>query len=230
MRTAAIIVAAGRGRRMGASVQKTRLPIAGSAMLVRAVVAFTAHPRVGSVVVVAEPSEAQDILGRHLAMKVVLVPGGERRQDSVRCGLAAIGDAEVVLVHDAARPLVSEDLIGAVIDAAAGCGAAVPALAITDTVKRLAPDGTIEATVPREGLALAQTPQGFRVDRLEAAYRKAERDGFVGTDDASLVEHAGGRVAVISGSPRNIKITSPPDLELAEAIARVWERGGAADG
>jgi 2-C-methyl-D-erythritol 4-phosphate cytidylyltransferase len=227
MQTAAIIVAAGQGTRMAASVEKIRLPIAGSAMLVRAVVAFTAHPRVDRVIVVADPDSARDILGRDLAAKVVLVPGGARRQDSVRCGMAAIGDAQIVLIHDAARPLVSADLIDAVIEAAAEWGAAIPAVPITDTVKRLAPDGAIQRTVDRERLVLAQTPQGFRVDRLEAACRMAERDRFVGTDDASLVEHAGGRVVVVSGSPKNIKITQPADLELAEAIARVGERGRA---
>ena len=121
-------------------------------------------------------------------------------------------------MHDAARPFVDGALIDAVIAATGRHGAAVPVLAPADTVKRVTGDGTIETTLPRERLRLAQTPQGFRGALLRQAYERAARDGHTGTDDASLVERDGGRVFVIEGSPRNLKITTPWDLALAEAI------------
>jgi 2-C-methyl-D-erythritol 4-phosphate cytidylyltransferase len=148
------------------------------------------------------------------------VRGGKERQDSVRLALEAIGptEADIILVHDAARPLVSRALIDAVIAAAAEHGAAVPLVPPADTVKRLASDGSVEATVPRATLRLAQTPQGFRSAILREAYARAACDGFTGTDDAALVERSGRRVAAVPGSPGNLKITTPLDLVLAEAL------------
>lgn len=230
MTVAAIIVAAGRGLRMGADRPKPFLPLGGRTVLARAVAAFASHPRIAAIVVpVADPAEARAALG-DLAGRVRLVTGGAERQDSVRRGLDALGEAkafseakafgeaEIILIHDAARPLVPAWLIDAVIDAAAAHGAAVPGLAIPDTVKRVASDGAITGTVWRDDLRLAQTPQGFRAGILRAAYDEAERLSARGTDDASLVERCGGMVRLIPGSPRNIKITLPEDLLLAEAL------------
>jgi 2-C-methyl-D-erythritol 4-phosphate cytidylyltransferase len=227
MTVAAILVAAGRGARMEADRPKAFLRLGGTTILERALRAFTSHPGVGRVVVaVVDPDEAGRLLGP-AAKGVLLVSGGTERQDSVRLALEALrpSDAEVVLVHDAARPLVSRALIDAVIAAAAEHGAAVPVLAATETVKRLAADGRIEETVPRETLRLAQTPQGFRAALLREAHARAARDRFAGTDDAALVERSGIRPAAVPGSPDNFKITTPLDLALAESLLAGRETG-----
>ena len=228
MTVAAVIVAAGRGVRMGAGRPKAFVRVGGETILERSVRAFASHPRIGRIVVaVADPSEAIHALGT-LAARVVLVRGGAERQESVRAGLGAIpeDEADIVLVHDAARPLVGRELVDAVIEAAGTGGAAVPATALTSTVKRVAEDGRVEETVPRDRLRLAQTPQGFLAPILRRAYAVAARDGYVGTDDAALVERTGGRVRVVEGSEENIKITTPVDLLLAEAILERRGRGG----
>lgn len=220
MTIVAVVVAAGRGARMGAVRPKAFLRLGGRSLLRRSVAAFAAHPRIARVVVVvSDADEARADLGADAA-GVMLVRGGAERQDSVRLGLQASGDADYVLVHDAARPLVSRRIIDDVLEAAERAGAAVPALPVAETVKRLGPDGAIVETVPREDLRLAQTPQAFRADLLRAAHEAAIRDGMRGTDDASLVERIGARVMVVPGSPRNIKITTPEDLVVAEALLR----------
>lgn len=161
-------------------------------------------------------SAAPEILKRN----PMFVEGGEHRQQSVASGLAAVSAAaeDVVLVHDAVRPFVTEEMIHEVIAAAQKYGAAIAAVPAVDTVKqveRTAEGALIKATIPREKIVLAQTPQGFRYDVLKKAFDEAAADGFVGTDEASLVERSGHAVAVVMGSPRNIKITTPGDLELA---------------
>ena len=228
MTVAAIIVAAGQGVRMGADRPKAFLRLRGLTLLERSVGAFLSHARVDRVVAaVPDPGEAARILGSR-AGRVLLVPGGATRQDSVSAGLRSLapGAYEIILVHDAARPLVSGEVIDAVIAAAAGHGAAVPAIPPVDTPKRIGLDGTIEETLPRDRLRMAQTPQGFRDPMLREAYERAGRDGFVGTDDASLVERAGHRIRVVDGSPRNFKITTPQDLALAEAFLAQEPVGG----
>ena len=220
MTVAAILVAAGRGVRMEADRPKAFLRLGGATLLERALRAFTSHPGIGRVVVaVQDPGGAGRQLGP-AAAGVLLVRGGEERQDSVRLALEALGpsEADVILVHDAARPLVSRAIIDAVIAAAAEHGAAVPVLPATETVKRLAGDGRIEATLPRETLRLAQTPQGFRAAILREAHARAARDRFAGTDDAALVERSGMRPAAVPGSPDNMKITTPQDLLVAESL------------
>jgi 2-C-methyl-D-erythritol 4-phosphate cytidylyltransferase len=227
MTVAAILVAAGRGTRMGTGRPKAFLRVGGETILGRSLRAFASHPRVGRIVVaVADPGEAGRLLGP-AAARAVLVRGGEERQDSVRRALEALEPegADIILVHDAARPLVSRAIIDAVIAAAGEHGAAVPVIAPSDTVKRLAGDGTVEATVPRQALRLAQTPQGFRSAILREAYARAAREGFTGTDDAALVERSGHRVTAVEGSPGNIKITTPLDLVLAEALLSGGARG-----
>jgi 2-C-methyl-D-erythritol 4-phosphate cytidylyltransferase len=161
--------------------------------------------------------EAKDVLKK----KVELVTGGEHRQQSVEHALNAIGAAadDVVLVHDAVRPFVTPEIIEEVIGAAKKYGAAIAGLPAVDTVKqveRTAEGALIKATIPRSGVVMAQTPQGFRYDVIKKAFDEASADGFLGTDEASLVERSGHEVAVVMGSPRNIKITAPADMELAE--------------
>ena len=224
MSIAALIVAAGRGTRMGGARPKALLRLAGVSMLERAIAPFLSHPGIETVVAaVADPDEARAALGP-VASRIVMVRGGEERQDSVRFALQSVGAPEIVLVHDAARALVPRPLIDAVIETARRFGAAIPAIAVADTLKRIAADGSVAATLGREDLRLAQTPQGFRTTLLRDAYARAERDGYRGTDDAGLVEHAGGRVMIVEGSPLNFKITRPEDLDLAEAMLRAGSK------
>jgi 2-C-methyl-D-erythritol 4-phosphate cytidylyltransferase len=165
--------------------------------------------------------EGKDILQK----KVELVEGGEHRQHSVANALAAIsaGAEDVILVHDAVRPLVTAEIIDGVVEGAKKHGAAIAGMPAVDTVKqvdRTADGALITSTIPRERVVMAQTPQGFRYQILKKAFDEADADGFVGTDEASLVERAGGSVAVVMGSPRNLKITTPADMELAEFYLR----------
>jgi len=228
MNVLAIIVAAGQGVRMGAGRPKALLRLGGMTLLERSLAAFLSHPRVDRVVAaVPDPDEVRRLLGPS-GDRVVLVRGGTTRQESVRCallGATSMGD-EIILVHDAARPLVTRALIDAVIASAEESGAAIPGLVPPDTIKQVDEEGAAVATLPRERLRLAQTPQGFRGDVLRDAHARAERDGFVGTDDAALVERTGRRVALVEGSQRNIKITNPGDLALAEAILARETAGG----
>jgi len=162
-------------------------------------------------------SEAKDVLKK----KIELVVGGEHRQQSVESALNKISAAadDVVLVHDAVRPLVTAEIIRNVIEAAKRYGAAIAGLPAVDTVKqveRTADGALIKATIPRAGVVMAQTPQGFRYSVIKKVFDEAAADGFLGTDEASLAERAGHDVAVVMGSPKNIKITSPGDMELAE--------------
>jgi len=161
--------------------------------------------------------EAKDILRK----KIELVVGGEHRQQSVHNALNALSAAtdDIVLVHDAVRPFVTEEIVTEVIEAAKKYGAAIAGLPAVDTVKqveRTADGALIKATIPRAGIVMAQTPQGFRYSIIKKAFDEAAADGFLGTDEASLVERSGHDVSVVMGSPRNIKITAPPDMELAE--------------
>jgi 2-C-methyl-D-erythritol 4-phosphate cytidylyltransferase len=156
-----------------------------------------------------------------LPKRVQLVEGGEHRQQSVASAMAAVSASpdDIVLVHDAVRPFVTEEIIQNVIRGAQKYGAAIAGLPAVDTVKqveRTAEGAVITATVPRERVVMAQTPQGFRYAVIKNAFAEATADGFLGTDEASLVERSGYQVAVVMGSPRNIKITTPEDLELAE--------------
>jgi 2-C-methyl-D-erythritol 4-phosphate cytidylyltransferase len=147
--------------------------------------------------------------------------GGEHRQQSVQNALNALSAApdDIVLVHDAVRPFVTPEIIHEVIEAAKKYGAAIAGLPAVDTVKqveRTAEGAIIKTTIPRASVVLAQTPQGFRYSVIKKAFDEAAADGFTGTDEASLAERSGHEVAVVMGSPRNIKITNPGDMELAE--------------
>src|ERR1035437_4083245 len=161
-----------------------------------------------------------------LSKRLQMVEGGEHRQDSVASAMArtAADPEDIVLVHDAVRPFVTPDIIGNVIEAAHKHGAAIAGWPAVDTVKqveRTADGALIKATIPRASIVMAQTPQGFRYSILKKAFDDALADGFVGTDEASLIERAGLPVAVVMGSPRNIKITTPADMELAEFYLKI---------
>jgi 2-C-methyl-D-erythritol 4-phosphate cytidylyltransferase len=221
MDAVAILVAAGRGERMGAGRPKAFLELAGEPMLLRAARAFETAASVRSLVAVVPAAElgAARALLAPLAKLTAVVAGGERRQDSVTAGLAQVPAefAGVVLVHDAARPLVDVELIEAVVQQAAASGAALPVLPLVDTVKRVR-GGRVVETLDRAELAGAQTPQGFEVALLREACAAAARAGLAVTDEAMAVERIGHAVHAVPGSVRNRKITTPDDLAWAEAL------------
>jgi len=217
----AILVAAGRGERMGAGRPKAFLSLGGEPLLLKSARPFEAATSVGTIVAVvpATDEEAARQLLAPLRKIVAVVAGGERRQDSVLAGLrqAPAGFDGIVLVHDAARPFVKAALIDAVIDAAARTGAALPVLPLVDTLKRVR-EGRVVETLDRAELGAAQTPQGFRMDLLVDAYEQAFRDRVTLSDEAVAVERIGRPVAVVPGSALNRKITTPEDLAWAEEI------------
>jgi 2-C-methyl-D-erythritol 4-phosphate cytidylyltransferase len=214
------------GKKSAPSKQFTEL--AGTPILIHALRKFAALPRVSEIWVVLRQSEMEGFRGRLekegldvVGKRIELVEGGEHRQQSVANALNAITASadDIVLVHDAVRPLVTPEIIADVLQAAEKHGAAIAGLPAVDTVKqveRMSECAMIHTTIPRASVVLAQTPQGFRYGLLKKAFDDAAVDGFVGTDEASLLERAGLPVAVVMGSPRNIKITAPADLELAE--------------
>jgi len=213
----AIIVAAGRGQRFGSAKQFAILK--GLPLVYWSLERFEKHPEVdGIVLVVPAGEEKETFLKRYKKLKAV-VAGGMERQDSVRQGFLQVkpGEAEIVLIHDGVRPLVSEGLITRVIQAARDKGAAVPGLVVEDTIKE-ARDGDVVRTPDRRSLFRVQTPQGFSYPALKEALDRATQDQFYGTDEAMLVERLGGRVGLVEGDPRNIKITNPMDLKVAEAL------------
>jgi 2-C-methyl-D-erythritol 4-phosphate cytidylyltransferase len=223
MRVAALVLAAGRGTRLGASLPKAFVPVAGRPAVARAIEALAACAAIEVVVPVVPGAELSRFARlaaaelSHLSVLRPAVPGGAERQDSVRAGLAALPeDVGWVAVHDAARPLVRAVDVARVVAAARRSGAALLAVPLRETLKRVR-GGRVVETPPRSECWAAQTPQVFRVDLLREALAKAEADGFLGTDDAQLVERIGVAVEVVEGDPRNLKITVPGDLAVAEA-------------
>jgi len=224
MTAAAVVVAAGRGERMGGTDAKAFLPLAGTTLLVHTVRALAAASLVDRIVVVVRPddvSRARAHLAESGSAKIDgIVPGGEDRQASVFSGLAAVGDASIVAVHDGARPLVDPTLVDAVIRAAADSGAASAGMPMRQTVKLVERDQAID-TLDRGRLWVAHTPQAFRTELLRQAHLRAMEEGRRASDDAALVEQTGHPVRMVEDSPSNLKITVPEDLELAEAYLRV---------
>ncbi|MFZ5877147.1 MAG: 2-C-methyl-D-erythritol 4-phosphate cytidylyltransferase [Nitrospirota bacterium] len=224
MSVVAVIPAAGGGSRLGGGSPKQYLPLAGMPVLARTLAAFDSSAEIHAIVVVAPPGDESRCRAVAIApygwRKILaVVPGGAARQDSVARGLDAAGaDASIIVVHDAARPLVSDDLIRRVVRAARVSGAALAALPIVDTLKRRIGDHGAITTVDRDGFWAAQTPQAFRAGLFREAVTRARTDGFVGTDDASLVERLGAPVTLVEGEPENFKITRPEDLARAEEI------------
>lgn len=230
MKAAAIIAAAGIGKRMGGSVPKQYLELAGRPVICHTLDRFLDAQIFNEFIIVVEPgrevSFRKDIVeafGYPEGWQVVA--GGEVRQESVYNGLKYLsGDCNVVLVHDGVRPFVRKSEIRKVAEVAFERGACIMAFRIKETVKRVDSEGIILNTVDRSNLWRADTPQGFRVDILAKAFEMARRDSFVGTDEAMLVERCGGKVAVFEGDGSNIKITTPADLKMAEAIAADWNQ------
>ena len=219
MHVTAIIAAAGAGTRLGGGVPKQLLDLGGRSILQRSCDAFIAHPRVDEVIVVL-PAEltAAPPFSRGDAGSIKVVAGGQRRQDSVANAFRHVdARSDIVLVHDAARPFVSEAIISRAIDAAAAHGAAIVAQPVRDTVKRVHVDGSslrVLETLPRESIFLAQTPQAFRRSVLQDAVELGE-SGVEATDEAALAERAGHTVHVVEGTAGNLKITTADDLEAA---------------
>jgi 2-C-methyl-D-erythritol 4-phosphate cytidylyltransferase/2-C-methyl-D-erythritol 2,4-cyclodiphosphate synthase len=218
MFVSAIIAAGGRGLRFGGGSPKQLLMLGGRPILARSVDAFVACDLIGEIVVAlpADVAAAPPDYLRDRGKPLTIVDGGDRRRDSVANAFARVSDrADIVVVHDAARPLVNDDLIRRTVAAASGTGAAIAAIQARDTVKQIDGAGAITATLPRERIYLAQTPQAFRVAVLRAALRMSGD----ATDEAMLAEQAGHVVRVVDGDPRNIKITTPGDLTMAEHFA-----------
>jgi 2-C-methyl-D-erythritol 4-phosphate cytidylyltransferase len=223
MRTVALVLAAGRGERLGHALPKGLVPLAGRPLLLHALAALEAVDEVESLIPVV-PADARGRFEQALAAAPGLaklapaVVGGRERQDSVRAGLAALpAGVELVAVHDAARPCVRAEAVRRVIEAARATGAAILATPARDTIKRVVAGRVVE-TPPRAECWAAQTPQVFRVEILREALAKAESDGRHGTDDAQLVEALGVRVCVVPGDVDNLKITTSEDLAIAERL------------
>jgi 2-C-methyl-D-erythritol 4-phosphate cytidylyltransferase len=210
-----IIVAAGSSTRMGGS-DKLLLQVGDRPLIAYSLACFDAHPRIDNIVIVASEANAEalrTVAGAYPKARIVL--GGRRRRDSVMCGLEALDACNIVVVHDGARPLVTADLIDAAIDGALEVGAALCAVPVSDTVKRGDVAGLVRGTVSREDLWLAQTPQAFRLDLIRRAHAAHDIDA---TDDAALVELIDAPVRLVLGSRQNVKVTTPEDLALVEAL------------
>ncbi len=221
--TIAVLLAAGRSTRMGGTVQKTLLELAGEAVVLRSARALLATPAIRGLVVVSRPEERAAIeraLAPVTAHVLAWVDGGAERVDSVRAGVAAVPrDADVILVHDAARCLVRPARVAAVVARAAEVGGAVLAVRARDTIKRSDDGVHVAETLARAALWVAQTPQAARADLLRDALARAAAEGFVPTDDVALLERYGASpVALVEGDDDNLKLTSPADIAIAEAL------------
>ncbi len=220
-----VFPAAGQGKRMKAGINKVFLELEGKSILVHTLLKFSGSARVDSLVVVVAPDEVffiEDMLKAVVGLKPYkVVAGGSERQYSIANGLRAVPqEADIVLVHDAARPLVSIETIENVIDGAVEVGGAIAALPNKDVIRVVSEDGMVQETLPYEETWEVQTPQGFRKDILLEAYTRAEEEHFLGTDDSSLVERLGVPVKVVRGNESNIKVTTPEDLMIAEAYLK----------
>ena len=224
MRVNAVIVAAGKGERMATLLPKPFLPVAGVPLLIHTLRSLARSALITRMIVVVAPEReafCRDLLDSYgpFGMPLRLVRGGPERQDSVRLGLAALDpDCEIVVIHDAARPLITAEIIDRSVTAAAETGGALVAVPARDTLKRVGRDGVVVETVSRQELWLAQTPQTFQVPLIREAHARALTEGVLATDDAALVERMGGKVQVVLGDARNFKITTPEDLRLAEVL------------
>ncbi len=227
MSCSVVIVAAGEGARMGAP--KQFMDIAGRPMCLRACEVFERSAMVDEIVMVVARGDierAKDEVKKCWFEKVkAVVQGGASRQESVHNGLREVSPrSDVILVHDGARPLVTAAILENVISSLSKSEAVVPGVPVTDTIKEISRANVVISTLNRETLWAIQTPQGFKASLIKRAYEEAEADGFLGTDDASLVERIGGHVDVISGSYDKIKVTTPNDLRLAECIVQSREK------
>ncbi len=218
-----IIPAAGQGKRMGAGKNKLLLELNGIPVLVHTLKVFEADEACTGIILAIHPQdevEFRELIKKYKLTKVNgLVLGGIERQHSIFNALKTVTGNGLILVHDAARPFIQKEHIHRLTESAAKTGAAIMGVPAKDTMKR-AKNGVVEATVERSSLWAVQTPQAFRIPLLIKAYEKAEKDCFLGTDDASLVERSGHPVTIVEGDYDNIKITTPEDLYFAEAILK----------
>ena len=225
LKVGAIVAAAGSGSRLGRG-SKALVRLNGRTTLARVLELFLALDEIDRIVVVGPPSRLEnaerEVASLHPRKPVVVKAGGESRQESVRVGLAALGECDLVLVHDAARPLATATLVRRVLAAAAESGAAFPAISPRDAVKRVEGNRLVES-LDRSRIVLAQTPQAFDYELLSRANREAADAGLVGDDDAQLVAATGHAVTVVEGEPANIKLTTPEDLEVVEALIKEHE-------
>ena len=230
----ALIPAAGMGKRMGASINKQYLRLDGLPIVARTIAVFEQLPLIEAIYLVIPEAEIpycrEHVVAACGFRKVnEIVPGGKERQNSVLNGLRAmrphLADHDVVVIHDGVRPLITPELLSESVEVACCNDGALVAVPAKDTIKTVR-DGIVIDTPDRESLWQAQTPQTFRFGTIYSAHLAAERDGFIGTDDASLVERSGGAVRIVRGDYRNIKITTPEDLVLAESFLAGTTRRG----
>ena len=221
----AIFPAAGASKRMGGGVNKNLIELCGEPILIRTLKTFSQVERVNFLIVVVAAHEVETVekllRGTEGLKSWLVTTGGSERQYSIANGLKLLpDDAEIILVHDAARPLVSARTINNVIDAAEKFGGAIAAVPVKDTIKVVDAEGFVKSTPPRSGLVAVQTPQGFKREILLQAYARASEENFLGTDDASLVERLGVKIKIVAGSYENIKVTTPEDINVAETFLR----------
>ncbi len=237
-RAACVLVAAGESTRMGGvqanGARKPLLRLAGRSLLEHACAAFDASPSIGAIVIVAHPDDVEAIerlAAESSALRKVarVVAGGAQRTDSVRLGVAQVAPHfELVLVHDAARPLVAPATIERAVEVAAREGAALTAVAVSDTLKHSSDGQRASSTLDRSTVWAAQTPQAFRTALLRELLERAQREGFTPTDDAALYERYVGAIALVQGERSNLKVTVPEDLAVAEAILALREQKSSA--
>lgn len=219
MRVWVVVTAAGSSRRMGGGNKLLR-PVAGRPLLIHTLAYFEGQSRVHGVVVSAPADEVDNyraLLAEHGLTKVIaVVAGGAERQDSIRNALAALpaADEDAVAIHDGARPCLSPDLLDRLLAALQGVAGSLPMVAVKDTIKRVDSRGRVLQTLQRSELFAAQTPQVFLFSAIVEAHRRAHEEGFLGTDDCSLVERFGGTVQMVAGDYANVKVTTPEDMEL----------------
>jgi 2-C-methyl-D-erythritol 4-phosphate cytidylyltransferase len=221
MKYQVIIPAAGQGKRMKAGKNKLLLELEGIPILIHTLGIFEGDSDCEGIILAVHPDDKktlEELAERHSITKIKkMVIGGKERQDSVYNALKTVNDAEMVLVHDGARPFIAGSVIKELVKKAEIRGAAIAGAPVKDTIKK-AVDGVVQETIERSSLWQVQTPQAFRTQLLMDAHQRAEQEGFTGTDDASLVERMGEEVGIIESDYDNIKITTPEDLYFAEAI------------
>lgn len=227
----AVVVAAGKGERMGTLLPKPFLPVAGLPLFIHTLRNLARSALIKKIILVV--AAERECFCRKLmeesgpfATPFVITHGGEERQDSVRLGLAALeSECDIVVIHDAARPFITAEVVERSVAVAAEYGGALVAIPARDTIKRVNQEQIVVTTLPRQDLWLAQTPQTFRVEVIREAHLRAHALGVTVTDDAALLEWTGGRVKIVPGDFRNFKITTPMDLQLAEALLQAQPGG-----
>jgi 2-C-methyl-D-erythritol 4-phosphate cytidylyltransferase len=226
LKVTAIIAAAGLGKRFGEGIKKQFMPLGGKPLLVYSIEGFEESELTKEIILVVPEDSInycqREVVERFRFKKITkIIPGGEERRHSVKSGFNSIStETDVVVVHDGVRPFVTVSLINEVIKECLKSGGAIAAIPVTDTVKKSSDNNHIENTLSRETLWLAQTPQAFKYDLLKMAYEKTDINGFLCTDESSLVETLGTRIKLVQGSQINIKITTPEDLLFGELILK----------